>query len=256
MADRLKGKCALITGAASGLGATMARMFADEGAKVVLTDIQLEQAHDVARQINADHGDVALALKHDVRDEADWQAVIVQAASFMKGLNVLVNNAGIGATANLEEMELAEWRRVQEIDVDSVFLGCKHALKVMREHAPGSIINISSIAAMCAGYNLAAYNAAKAAVLMLSKSVAMHCTRYRLDIRSNSIHPAFIRTPILHGFASVDQEALERKLAAQIPMGRIGDPEDVGYAAIYLASDESKFVTGSEFKVDGGLSAQ
>ena len=256
MAGRLAGKRALITGGASGLGRTMAQMFVAEGARVVLTDINAEGVAAAAAEINAATADAALALAHDVRSEAEWIDVVDAADGFLGGINVLVNNAGVGATGNLEVFPFEEWRRVMDIDVDSVFLGAKHALKSMKHHQPGSIINISSIAGLVAGYNFAAYNAAKAAVWMLSKSIAMHCVKQGYNIRSNSIHPAFIKTPILQGIApGVDDEVLIAKLAKQIPMGRVGDASDVGYLAIYLASDESGFMTGAELKLDGGLSA-
>jgi len=259
MGDRLSGKRALITGGGSGLGAEMARMFVGEGARVAVTDINAPAAEEVAAEINARAPGAAFAYAHDVRLEADWISVLDRAAGDLGGLNVLVNNAGIGSAVDIEHETFEEWRRVQEIDVDSVFLGCKYALRYMKESQPGSIINVSSIAGLIAGHNMAAYNAAKAAVWLLSKSVALHCAKAGYDIRSNSIHPVFVRTPILKGFApGGDAAALDAqltKLARQIPLGRIGEPSDVGYCAIYLASDESRFVTGAEFKIDGGISA-
>src|SRR5262249_40119928 len=150
----------------------------------------------------------------------------------------------------------ADWRNMMSINVDSVFLGAKHALKHMRAHQPGSIVNISSIAGLIASHNTAAYNASKAAVWLLSKSIALHCTKAGLDIRSNSLHPTSINTPILdplrQAFGAREAEA---KLARQVPIGRIGQPEDVAMAALYLISDESRFVTGAEIKIDGGISA-
>ncbi len=142
------------------------------------------------------------------------------------------------------------------VDVDSVFLGCKYAIPYMVPHAPGSIINTSSIAGLIAGHNMAAYNAAKAAVWLLSKSVALHCAKRGYRIRSNTIHPAFIDTPILDDMKrGMEKEELIRKLLKQVPIGYIGEPDDVAYAVVYLASDESKFITGAELKLDGGISA-
>jgi NAD(P)-dependent dehydrogenase (short-subunit alcohol dehydrogenase family) len=157
----------------------------------------------------------------------------------------------------VEDTPYAEWRRVLDIDLDSVFLGCKYALPLMRRTGePGSIVNISSIAGLIASHNYAAYNAAKAGVWMLSKSVALHGARMRPQIRCNSVHPTFIKTPILDGLAgALGQEEAYAKLARQVPLGRLGEPDDVAYLVLYLASDESNFVTGAEFKVDGGISA-
>ena len=260
MAGRLEGKRALITGGASGLGAAMAKLFAAEGARVALSDLNLAGAQAVAEQINGEYQGAACAFEHDVADEQSWKTVIAKADEALGGFNVLVNNAGIGSLGSVEDESFEQWKRVMAVDADSVFLGCKYALEVMKHHAPGSIINISSIAGLYAAGNMSAYNAAKAAVWLLSKSVALHCAAKGYEIRSNSIHPVFIKTPILDGFAQVvgveDNEQMYGLLARGVPMGRIGEPEDVAYAAVYLASDESKFVTGIELKIDGGMSAQ
>jgi len=153
-------------------------------------------------------------------------------------------------------MSADDWRRGMSVNVDSVFLGVKHALPLMRESQPGSIINLSSIAGLIAAHNFANYNASKAAVWMLSKSVALHCARGGWDIRCNSIHPAFIRTPILDDLAvNRDAPTVMAKLARQVPLGRLGEPDDVAHAVVYLASDESRFMTGAELKLDGGISA-
>lgn len=257
MAGRLNGKMALITGGAQGLGAAMARMFVREGAKVTVTDLNADGVQAVADEINATNPGTAFALQQDVRSESRWQEVIHAAHDAMGGLNVLVNNAGIGSIGSVEDESFENWKRVMEVDVDSVFLGCKYALPVMRPHGPGSIINISSIAGLIASHNYAAYNAAKSAVWLLSKSVALHCARKAPGFRSNSIHPTFIKTPILDGIAAMvgSKEAGYAKLARQVPLGTLGDPDDVAYAAVFLASDESKFITGAEIKIDGGISA-
>jgi NAD(P)-dependent dehydrogenase (short-subunit alcohol dehydrogenase family) len=257
MGDRLKGKKALITGGAQGLGATIGRMMAAEGALVTLTDRNEDGAREAAAALNAEHGrEIAFAFGHDVTDSARWDEVVSAADAAMSGINVLVNNAGIAVMGSVESLSLDEWDRCMKVNSDSVFFGIKSALRVMRDHQPGSIINISSISGLVAGHNLAAYNASKAAVWLLSKSVALHCAKLRLDIRSNSVHPAFIKTPILNDLSPKGaSEELYEKLAKQVPLGRLGEPSDVGYAAIYLASDESRFMTGSELKLDGGLSA-
>jgi NAD(P)-dependent dehydrogenase (short-subunit alcohol dehydrogenase family) len=253
---RVEGKKAYVTGAAQGLGAAIARMLAHEGATVTLTDLNFEGAQAVADEINAQRPGAAFAFAQDVRLETQWMELLPKAHDAMGGLNVLVNNAGIGSLGSVEDETFENWKRVFEVDVDSIFLGCKYALPLMRPHAPGSIINISSIAGLIASHNYVAYNGAKAAVWLASKSVALHCAKHRMKIRCNSIHPTFIKTPILDGLAgALGKEEAYAKLARQVPLGELGDPEDVAYMALYLASDESKFVTGAEFKIDGGISA-
>lgn len=257
MAGRLEGKMALVTGAAQGLGEAMAAMFAKEGAKVALTDLNLAGAEAAAARINAAHPGRAFAFAHDVRLEDQWIGVLDAATQAMGGLNILVNNAGVGGLGSVEDAPFSAWKTVLEIDLDSVFLGCKYAMPKIRESgAPGSIVNISSIAGLIASHNYAAYNTAKAGVWMLSKSVALHGARMDPQIRCNSIHPTFIDTPILDGLKQMlGEEKARSKLSRQVPLGRLGEPNDVAYLALYLASDESKFVTGAEFKVDGGISA-
>ena len=254
---RMAGKMALITGAAQGLGAAISHMLAKEGAKVTLTDINAQGAADTAAAINAEFGaDTAFSFAHDVTDEARWQEVLQAGHDAMGGLNVLVNNAGIGTIGSVEDETYDAFRKVQAVDVDSIFLGCKYAMPLMRAHGLGSIINISSIAGIIASHNYVSYNAAKAAVRHMSKSIALHGAKTGGKIRCNSVHPTFINTPILDGVKAMfgEQEGLA-KLARQVPLGRVGDPEDIAYAVLYLASDESKFVTGAELKVDGGISA-
>lgn len=254
---RVTGKKAVVTGAAQGLGEAIARMLAREGAMVVCTDLNEAGAQRTAAAINADHPGQAFAFAHDVASEQDWIRVAAAADAAMGGVSILVNNAGIGSLGNVEEESLASFRKVQAVDVDSVFLGCKYLLPILRRHQPGSIVNISSIAGLIAAHNYAAYNTAKAGVWMLSKSVALHCARTAPGVRCNSVHPTFIKTPILEGIASAMGGADEAysKLARQVPLGRLGEPEEVAYMVLYLASDESRFVTGAEFKIDGGISA-
>jgi len=253
---RVDGKIALVTGAAQGLGAAIAIMLAREGSKVALSDVNLVGCQAQADTINAEIAGAAIALQQDVADEKTWQQVLDDIQQQFGGLNILVNNAGIGSIASVEDETFEKWQQVHAVDLDSVFLGCKYAIPLISESGGGSIVNISSISGIIAGHNLAAYNSAKAAVRHLSKSVALHCARARNNIRSNSVHPVFIDTPILDGMAQGgDRAAAMEKLGRQIPIGRIGQPEDVAYAVLYLASDESKFVTGTEIRVDGGISA-
>jgi NAD(P)-dependent dehydrogenase (short-subunit alcohol dehydrogenase family) len=254
---RAAGKKAFISGGAGGLGSAMARMLAREGAKVSLADINLDGAKAVAAQINAEVGaGAAFAFPLDVTKEDQWIYALEEADAAMGGLSVLVNNAGISRGGNIEQLSFDDWKLVMSVNVDSVFLGTKHALKYLRQNQPGSIINISSIAGLIAAHNSPAYNASKAAVWLLSKGIALHCAKQGLDVRSNSIHPTFIDTPILDPLRQMfGKEEAEAKLGRQIPLGHIGEPDDIANAVLYLASDESKFMTGAELKLDGGISA-
>ena len=254
--NRVAGKTAFVTGAAQGLGEATARMLAREGARVALSDLQLDKVKAVAASIEAEGGR-AIAFAQDVRDGDRWRQVLGETADTLGGLNILVNNAGIGSQGSVEDESFENWKRVLEVDLDSVFLGCKHAMPLMRASgAPGSIVNISSIAGLIASHNYAAYNAAKAGVWLLSKSVALHGARMSPQIRCNSVHPTFIDTPILDPLKQRLGDAEARaKLSRQVPLGRLGKPDDVAYMVLFLASEESNFVTGAEFKVDGGISA-
>jgi len=255
--ERVRGKRALVTGAAQGLGAAAAQMLARHGAHVLLTDINEAGAQQVAESINLEIGsEVAWGFQHDATSAEDWAAAIEQARHRMDGLSVLVNNAGMVRTGSVEDLDLEQWHHVMQVNTDSVFLGCKLALPMMRECQPASIINLSSIAGLMASPNLAAYNASKAAVWLLTKSVALLAAKKGWDIRCNSIHPTFIRTPMLDDLRGDRDEAETlARLAKQVPLGRLGDPDDVAYAVLYMASDESRFITAAEFKIDGGISA-
>ncbi|MCP5396498.1 MAG: glucose 1-dehydrogenase [Sphingomonadaceae bacterium] len=255
----MDGKRALVTGAAQGLGAAIARGFAREGAQVLVTDVNEAGALAGAEAINAEFGaGTAYGCGHDVTSPEAWQQAVATAQEKLGGLSVLVNNAGIGAEGNVEDCSFEDWKRAFAVNSDGVFLGCKYALPLLRESQPASIVNLSSIAGLIASNTMPAYNASKASCWMLTKSVALHCTKNKWDIRCNSIHPTFVNTPILDGFAKVSDapiEVIKGKLARQIPLGRLGEPEEVALAAIYLASDESRFMTGAELKLDGGISA-
>jgi NAD(P)-dependent dehydrogenase (short-subunit alcohol dehydrogenase family) len=254
---RVAGKKAFVTGGAQGLGAAAARALAAEGAKVTLADINIDGAEQVAAELDAAHGEgTAFAVPLDVTKEEQWIYALEEADESMGGISVLVNNAGVSRAGDIEHLSFEDWKMVMSVNVDSVFLGTKHALKYMRKNQPGSIINISSIAGLIAAHNSPVYNASKAAVWLLSKGIALHCAKQKLNIRSNSVHPTFIDTPILDPLRQMfGKEEAEAKLGRQVPMGHIGEPEDIAQAVIYLASDESKFMTGAELKLDGGISA-
>ena len=255
---RVSGKRAFITGAAQGLGACFARMLADEGAKVFLTDVNAEGAVRVAVEIDRKHRGAAFSAVHDVTNRDHWARALAEADRAMGGLDVLVNNAGVGSWGSVESETDEGWRRVFAIDVDSIFAGVQLAMPYLKKSQPASIINISSVAGLIAHGDMIAYNAAKAAVWMMSKSIALHCAKQGYDIRSNSVHPVFTRTPIVDPLIALGGGGArgEEKLTRQIPLRRLGEPEDVGYAVLYLASDESRFVTASEIKIDGGITAQ
>lgn len=254
---RINNKVAIITGAAQSLGKACALMFAKEGAKVVVTDIQESKGQETVDEINNSGGE-AIFLKHDVAKENEWQVVIDDTLSKFGKLDILVNNAGIALQANIEETSLEDWDRLMSINLDGVFLGTKYAITAMKKNGGGSIINLSSIAGLVGHPNIAAYSAAKGGVRLLTKSVALHCGLTKTGIRVNSIHPAFIRTSLLEEYlqAQPDYDEGLAILESLHPIGHLGEPDDIAYGALYLASDESKFVTGSELVIDGGYTAQ
>lgn len=260
MGGRVAGKAALITGAAGGLGQAMAWMLAREGAKVAVTDVNLDGVRTLAAAINAERPGAAFAYPHDVTSEAEWAGVVDRAATDMEGLSVLVNNAGVGGPLTFVETDTVEnWQRQYEINLRSIMLGCKYAMPHLRDSAPASIVNISSIAGLAAAPGMGAYNATKAGVWMYTKTIALEAAKADWNVRCNSVHPVFIRTPILDPFVAMaggDEAKAHERLTRGIPLKRIGEPDDVAYCVLYLASDESKFVTGSEFRIDGGMTAQ
>lgn len=257
---RVQGKVCLVTGAAMGLGEAMAKTLALEGGRVVLTDLDEAAGQAVAKAI-ADAGGEALFLRQDVAQEAQWETVIEAALQRFGRLDVLVNNAGIGYRCAPEEQTLEEWRRLTAINLDGVFLGTKHAILAMKRNAAptgGSIINISSIEGLIGDPMLGAYNASKGGVTIYTRSVALYCAQQRTGIRVNSIHPGYIRTPLVERAvgAGGDVEAGLQALGAMHPVGHVGEPMDIAWGVVYLASDESKFVTGSALVIDGGYTAQ
>ena len=243
----LEGRVALVTGAAAGLGEAAARRLAEAGATVIVTDID-ESGAVVAESLGGSF------VRHDVASEDDWAAAIAHAEDRHGRLDILVNNAGITLMGSIEEMDLAGFRRTIDIDLIGTFLGCKAALSPMKRTGGGSIVNIASISGLQASANLVAYNAAKAGVTLMTKSIALHCAQTRTDIRVNSVHPGVIRTAMLDKvMAQVsDPEALMAGFVATHPVGHIGEPDDIAEMVLFLASDRSKFVTGAAMVVDGG----
>ena len=245
--SRLTGKIALVTGGASGLGAAIVRGFVAEGATVVIADIDAAAGEALAAELGA----AARFSSLDVSDEASWHVALARETR----IDILVNNAGITTHGSIEDLSLAQFRHEFDIDVVGVFLGCKLIIPLMKSHG-GSVINMSSMCGVRAQGDLAAYNAAKAAVTHLTKSVALHYAAKAYGMRCNSIHPGAIHTPILEKvMAQVDDgQALYDGWVAGHPIGRLGKPEEIAAMALYLASDESAFTTGGEFRVDGGSS--
>lgn len=249
--DRLDGRVALVTGAASGIGRATAHRLADEGAAVVVADIHDDAGEKVVAEIR-EAGGRAAYVHQDVSDEAEWEAVVRYAVAEFGGLDILVNNAGMGDLGTIEDTTADQYQRTIAVDQTGVFLGMKTAAQPLKESGHGSVINISSIFGTSGGFGTSpAYHAAKGAVRTLTKNTALHWAD--AGVRVNSIHPGFIDTPILDQARGTEFEAA---MIALTPMGRLGLPEEVAAAAAYLASDDASFVTGAELYVDGGYIAR
>ena len=249
---RLDNKVALISGGASGMGAAEAKLFATEGAKVVIGDILEEAGRQTEAEINETGGD-CLFVRLDVTSESDWQTAVAATVARFGKLDVLVNNAGISTQGDIEDESQEDWDLTMAINAKGVFLGTKYVIDPMRQAGGGSIINISSGAAIApAPGTSAAYAASKGAVRILSKSTAVQYANE--GIRCNSVHPGPVDTPMLH--RSRPDRAAQEEQVSRIPMGRIGTSEEIAYGVLYLASDESSYVTGSELVIDGGRTAQ
>ena len=251
--ERLEGKTCVVTGAGRGLGAAIAKAFADEGAQVIVTDIDVPSGQAVAKQINGRF------VPLDVSQESQWTALADQ----VPHLDVLVNNAGITgfetgrAPHDPEHASLEDWHHIHRVNLDGVFLGCRYAIKAMRSKGTGSIINISSRSGMIGIPAAAAYASSKAAIRNHTKTVALYCAQAGLNIRCNSIHPAAILTPMWEPMLGdgPDRAARMEAFVADIPQRRFGDPAEVAAVAVLLASDEAAYMTGSEVTIDGGILA-
>ena len=255
--SRVRGKVAIVTGGALGIGRASALKLAQEGAAVVVTDVDATNGPVAVQEITSQGGN-AIFVQHDVADEAAWTRVMQATIDRYKKLDVLVNNAGIALAKDVEHTTLDDWRHLMSINLDAVFLGTKHAIAAMKANRSGSIINLSSIEGLIGDPNLAAYNASKGGVRLLTKSAALYCAKSGYNIRVNSVHPGYIWTPMVENYlkSQGDVAAGRRTLDALHPIGHVGEPDDIAYGVLYLASDESKFVTGTELVIDGGYTAQ
>lgn len=253
---RVANKAALVTGGGLGLGKATALLLGREGAKVVVADIREAEGKTVADEINEAGGE-AMFVRHDVASEAQWEAVIDASQRRFGRLDICVNNAGVVFEADAEHTTLEQWRWLMGVNLEGVFLGTKHAIMAMKDHG-GSIINLSSIAGIIAIPSAAAYCASKGGVRSFTKAAALHCAQSGYRIRVNSIHPGYIWTPMVESFLAnqPDPAAARKAAAAAHPIGHMGEPDDVAYGVLYLASDESKFVTAAELVIDGGYTAQ
>ena len=255
----VNGKVAMVTGAASGIGRACAKTLADEGAEVVVTDIDSEGMETTVSNIEG-AGGTAFALAHDVTDEDAWMTVLETAKERYGGLNILVNNAGIGIGGPLLEMSLEDWRRQNAINLDGVFLGTKHSIPLIHESGGGSIIIMSSVAGLRGSPGLAGYGASKGGVRLFAKSAALECANTGLNVRVNSVHPGIIDTPIwtkisAQGLVPGGNAINPDVLASDTVAHRAGRPQEIADGVLYLASDLAAYVNGSELVIDGGLTA-
>jgi NAD(P)-dependent dehydrogenase (short-subunit alcohol dehydrogenase family) len=253
MSHRVQGKTALVTGAASGIGLACATRLACEGATVIATDIQLRAALEAA----APPAHALEYLQLDVTREDEWAAVIAAIDARHGRLDVLVNNAGIALRVPTPDMNLADFRRQMAVNVEGVFLGCKHAIPLMRRNGGGSIINLSSTAGLRGSPNMAGYSASKGAVRLFTKALAVECAQARDGIRVNSVHPGLIDTPLWPSMdisGKVSKLDLDDLSARLVPLGVKGEPLDIANGVLWLASDESRYVTGAQLVIDGGMS--
>jgi 3(or 17)beta-hydroxysteroid dehydrogenase len=254
---RVKGKTALVTGAASGIGTAIAVLLAEQGAEVVVADISEVAGLEIADEINSNGGKAYFQLL-DVTDEASWAQASAAVVERCGKLDILVNNAGITERGNTEDISFSDWKAVIDVNLHGVFLGTQAAIKTMKGTGGGSVINIASIEGMIGDADLSAYTAAKGGVRTFTKSSALLCAREGYKIRINSINPGVIRTALLDAHLANFEDSDEEyeRLACKHPIGFLGSPDDVAYGVLYLASDESNFVTGSEIVIDGGYTAQ
>jgi 3(or 17)beta-hydroxysteroid dehydrogenase len=250
--NRVMGKVAIVTGGGGGMGRAITSLLAKEGAKVVVTDINEVNGKKVAEEIRGEGGE-AIFVKHDVTNEGDWSNVIEKTLAEFGKLDILVNNAGILFSKAIEDMSLDEWRRVLNINLDGVFLGTKYAIRAMKNSGGGSIVNMSSTAGVVGTLDdTSAYCASKGGVRTFTKASALECTKagHGYNIRVNSVHPGVTQTPMVEPL--LKDEVIRKRIENDHPIGFMAEPIDMAYGVLYLASDESRFVTGSELVIDGG----
>jgi NAD(P)-dependent dehydrogenase (short-subunit alcohol dehydrogenase family) len=249
--SRVADKVVLVTGAGSGIGRATATLLAKEGATVIVTDVNKPGGLETVQQI----GGRARFVEQDTSKEADWKRIIDDILMREGKLNGLVNNAGISGPfpATFETETVEQWQKILSINVQGVFLGCKHGVPAIRGSGGGSIVNLSSLAAFLGTPDLSAYGASKGAVRQFTKTVAMDCARKGYKVRCNSVHPGIIMTPM--GASVLPNDKVRERARKRIPIGDFGAPEDIAYGILYLISDESRFVTGAELVIDGGMNA-
>jgi NAD(P)-dependent dehydrogenase (short-subunit alcohol dehydrogenase family) len=263
MARRVEGKVCLVTGAASGIGRAAVLVLAREGGRIVATDLQDDKGRELQGELRA-AGCEAEYYHHDVTGEEDWQSVAAKVRARFGRLDVLVNNAGIGLSSPVVDMSFADWKRQVAVNLDGVFLGVKYLLPLMREGGGGSIINVSSIAGIKASPNVSGYCATKGGVRLFTKSVALECAAAKDGVRVNSLHPGITETAIWDTLIGTAEEGsnsgpprgatLDKMTARAVPLGFKAVPEDIANGILWLASDESRYVTGTELVIDGGRS--
>jgi 3(or 17)beta-hydroxysteroid dehydrogenase len=251
-AGRLAGKTILITGGASGIGLATMRRALEHGARVAIGDIDA-----AAGEMLAEGTPGLRFVRLDVTSDESWAAAVTDVQTNVGPLDGVVNSAGVFIVGDIEKISLEDWRRTHAVNVDGVFLGCRHAVGAMKARG-GSIVNMSSVSGLVGGHNIVAYNSSKGAVRLLTKSVALHCAKQNYGIRCNSVHPTFVDTPMYQSTiaAAREPERVRDALTAQVPLRRVAQPNEIADLIVYLLSDESAFVTGAEMVIDGGLTAQ
>ena len=248
---RVQDKVCLVTGGTSGIGYASAGLFGREGGKIAITDIRPKEGEASAQALR-DKGYEAIFIEQDVTDEARWKEVLAEVVAKYGRLDVLVNNAGVGEETDLENSDLAHWRFVNAVNMEAVFMGTQNAVKQMKLNGGGSIINISSIEGIIGDPRSAAYNASKGGVRLFTKSAALYCADKKYNIRVNSVHPGFTKTPMADSVGDLFGPEDLQRVQREIVIGYMAEPEDQGYGILYLASDESRYVTGTELIIDGG----
>ena len=254
--SRVADKVVLVTGAGSGIGRATAKLLAAEGATVIVNDVNRPGGLETVQQIaNLNSGGRARFEEQDTSKEADWKRIIDDILAREGRLDGLVNNAGIAGPfpSTFEGESLEQWRRILSINVEGVFLGCKYGVPALRSSGGGSIVNLSSLAAFLGTPDLSAYGASKGAVRQFTKTVAIDCARKGYKVRCNSVHPGIIITPM--GESILPSEKVRERTRQRVPVGEFGTPEDIAYGVLYLISDESRFMTGAELVIDGGMNA-